>query len=53
MLNDKGKDSREGTVLSVSVQLYWLVLESGEVTYLDVVCCKITHSLPSDRKCVA
>ena len=30
MLNDKGKDSREGTVRSVGVQLYWLVLDRGE-----------------------
>lgn len=30
MLNDKGKDSREGTVRSVGVQLYWLVLDRDE-----------------------
>ena len=27
MLNDKGKDGREGTVGSVGVQLHWLVLD--------------------------
>ena len=30
MLNDKGRDSREGTVRSVVEELYWLVLDDGE-----------------------
>lgn len=31
MLNDKGKDGREGTVGSVGVRLYWLVLDWEKV----------------------
>ena len=30
MLNDKGKDTREGRMRSVVMKLCWLVLDNGE-----------------------